>query len=365
MRIVHIMDPDSRGKMGISEVVINLSHHQILIGNEVQVFMLQDCKYYTDPRLLFVVKTNTDFLNRVSTFAPQIVIFHSLYKPQYIKWYKILRRLHIPYTIEMHGGSSQANQKKSYLKKKIANILMFNSFIKQSSAIIYLNQGEKNDSVFKTYSKNLILPNGIDLPQNWEIKKTGSDDNIRITFLGRIDIHHKGLDLLVNAIKLAHDDLSKKISFHFYGYAYDQRFQKLIKPLGDLVYYHGPVYNSKKEAVLNKSNLFIHTSRYEGMPMSIIEALAHGIPCIVTPQTYMANLIQENQAGWVTSLNVEDIAKTILHAIGDYRKDPIPWQQNARKSIQRFTWDHIAQLSIQKYKQVIKSSSQASHYERS
>lgn len=353
MRIVHIMDPGIKGKTGITEVVFNLSLHQTLMGNEVQVYMLHPSPYYASRPAFSVVASDATFKQRVEDFRPQLVIFHSLYKKAYIRWYKFLRQHGIPYAIEMHGGSSKTNQRKNCLKKTMANILLFNRFIKNAAAVIYLNQAECETSVFKGRTRNIIIPNGVDLPQDWQEKTVLPSQPLNITFLGRIDIYHKGLDLLVHAICLVQKELIHKATFHFYGYTYGDEFQKMIQPYSHLITFHGPVYGPEKEMALNGSHIFVHTSRYEGMPIAVIEALAHGLPCIVTPQTNMATLIRENQAGWVTSLSAEEIARTLLLAINDYYQHTTDFQRRARLAVRDYSWENIAKKSIEVYQQII------------
>lgn len=353
MRIVHIMDPGIKGKMGVTEVVINLSHQQTLMGNEVKIILLHPSKYYASQYSVSVITSNSAFKELIEDFRPDLVIFHSLYKKVYISWYKILCRMGIPYAIEMHGASSQSNQEKSYLQKKVANLLFFNHFVKAATAAIFLNKAECEASIFKDYTKNFIIPNGVDIPQNWQKKNVPASQLLNITFLGRIDVHHKGLDLLIRAIDMKQKELINKAAFHFYGYTYNEDFQKMIQPYGRLITFHGPVYGEEKENALNNSHIFIHTSRYEGMPVAVIEALAYGLPCIVTPQTNMGTIIEENNAGWVTSLNAKDIAQTILRAIDDYLKNAAALQHNARQAVKDYSWENVAKKSIEVYHHIV------------
>ena len=55
------------------------------------------------------------------------------------------------------------------------------------------------------------------------------------------------------------------------------------KHLDDIVFYHyGAVFGKVKEKVLLDNDFFILTSRLEGHPMALIEALSYGLPCLVT-----------------------------------------------------------------------------------
>lgn len=352
MRIVHIFTLGIKGRTGISEVVVNLSAYQRELGHEVRLVCLSPNfhDYYDAP--CGVILHDKDFRRFIESFTPQIVIFHSLYKWHYIQWSKYLRKQGIPYLIEMHGAGTIESQRESWLRKKIANAIFFNRIIKQSRAIINLNEAEQRRSVFAKLSNNVIIPNGVTLPSYDTITKTVKEP-IKIIFLGRIDIYYKGLDYLLRALLLIQKDLRGKAEVHFYGYSYDDKFQTLLAPLHDIAQYHGAVFGRDKVNVLRSGDVFVHTSRSEGMPMAIIEALSYGMPCIVTPQTNMSDLITQHHAGWVTALDSNEIANTILQAIDEYQEHSEKLRKAAYNAVASYSWPLIAKRSIDTYMQCI------------
>ena len=72
----------------------------------------------------------------------------------------------------------------------------------------------------------------------------------------------------------------------------------------------GAKYGENKAFFLRNCDVFIHTSRYEGMPMAILEAMAEAKPCIVTWGTNMADIISKCRGGWVTDDDPASIADT-------------------------------------------------------
>ena len=78
----------------------------------------------------------------------------------------------------------------------------FNSVLKNASSIIYLNESEYNNSVVPYINpKRCIIPNGCEDSDNAVITPN-KRDNINLTFIGRINYYHKGLDVLINALKI-------------------------------------------------------------------------------------------------------------------------------------------------------------------
>ena len=145
-------------------------------------------------------------------------------------------------------------------------------------------------------------------------------DGIKAIFIGRLDMYHKGIDLLLEAVSQIKEELSlSHFKLAIYGpirYDYYQIEQEIIKyKLSDLVSIHNEVSGEEKIKVLLDSDLFVMTSRFEGHPMGLIEALAYGLPCLVTPGTNMAEEIKEYDAGWTCQGNVLSIAESIKQKV--------------------------------------------------
>ena len=61
--------------------------------------------------------------------------------------------------------------------------------------------------------------------------------------------------------------------------------------------------------------IFVLTSRFEGHPMGLIEALSYGLPSLVTTGTNMAKEIESNNAGWIAETEIESIVIAIKRLI--------------------------------------------------
>lgn len=357
MTIVHIADYENSKDNGIKEVVLTLKVEQEKLGNTVYIFNIfrnQNTSEYE----IYIFDLDT-FKNKINIFKPDIVIFHSVYKLNYIAFYRFLKRVKIPYLVEPHGGTTIENMRKSYLKKKLANIIMFNNFIANAKAISYLNKYECEKCVFKAVRKgSLIIPNGIYLPS---IKLTGSEkprDKIHFTFLARIDIHHKGIDLLLDAISiLCKTQDIDKFTFNFYGSSDSESdviyLTKRLTSIAPNLFYHNQILGDQKVIAFINTNIYVLTSRYEGMPLSVLEALSYGNPCIITPQTNMQDIIAGNSCGWITLLDSQSIANTLFTAMNDYSKKRNEYINNSIKSVQSFTWDLITKQTICEYSKII------------
>ena len=289
---------------------------------------------------------------------PDIVVFHECYRKEYIYIYPQLLKRNIPYVIIPHGELTIDAQKKKYLKKRLANFLLFNRFIKNAKALQALSNNEFENIKFNV--RKIIATNGVTIP--CKKKEIFNKTRLCIVYIGRLDAYHKGLDLMLESIgSLSAFLRDKKVNFSIYGPDYKGRLaylEELINKfnISDLVQLYPGISGVEKEEVLLSTDIFIQTSRFEGMPLGILEALSYGIPCLVTKGTTLGELIEMYNCGWVAETNSEDISNMIKCAISESEN----YSKLGRRGIDlvqdMFSWEHIAQAHVAKYFEIIAKS---------
>lgn len=285
---------------------------------------------------------------------PDLVIFNEVYKFEYLKLYKECLKKSIKYVIIPHGCLVKNSQKKHKLKKVIANILLFNNFIKKANAIQFLNENEKQNTHF-SYKKAIIAGNGV---EKATYKNNNDSINKDIVFIGRYEILHKGLDLLVKVCKENHQWFIKNnIKIQLYGRDSGNElltFKNMIdsNKINDILIVNGPVYDKEKEKTLKMAYAFIQCSRYEGQPMGIIEALSVGVPCIVTYGTYLGEYISENKCGIACNFDSIEVFNAIKRIIED-SKLRNEYAENSYKKVNKdFEWKKVIKETIEEYKKI-------------
>ena len=295
---------------------------------------------------------------------PDVVNFHSVFIPFHCALAQLFREKDWPYVVTPRGPlSARALRVKSF-KKKIGRLLFDNHFIKTSRAILALCKNEAKDiQTLYPDSKVFIMPNGIDesllsLTSKLRAKKLNGfceKKDLVIGFLGRIDVYHKGIDLLLSALKVLQcGDLGKNIRLLMIGPfskpSDESQVKKLINSLKfpDRVMLTGPQYGDDKWEWLMVCDVFVHTSRYEGMPMAVLEAMTLGKPCLVTPGSNMQDIISACKGGWLCEESVDSIANTIGQIEPDellkrginarnYAKEHLTWSIVARQYMEKIT----------------------------
>lgn len=288
---------------------------------------------------------------------PDLVIFEGLYFIPYLRIASNCRRNNIPYIIIPRSSLTAAGQKSKALKKKIGNTLFFNRFIRNAIGIQYLTKQEYLDSGDIWNQNNIIIPNGID---EKTINKTIFNTNkLNGIFIGRLDIYQKGLDILIEACGIIKEELKANnciINIHGPSIRDSKaKLEILIKnhQLEDVIFIKDAVFDKEKEKILLESDFFILTSRFEGHPMGLIEALSYGLPCLVTTGTNMAKEIAEVDAGWTADTNIDSIKSSLVNLIEE--KNLLQSKGlNAINLSKRYNWDRLAIISHKSYINLLK-----------
>lgn len=357
MKVLHIAHIRNNPFNGVCVAVPAHVIHQSKLA-DVALLNIVDCKI--DGIEKQFVYTGADWRKDVPEDfkKPDIVVFHEVYHIQFAKIAKSLRKMNIPYVIVPHGAlAKEALQKKKY-KKLVANFLIFNSFINGASALQVLSKNELVNTKFKP--RKFIGTNGIEFSNS--LKTSFNKDKIVITYIGRLDAYHKGLDMLVDAVgKMRHILLDRKCIIHIYGPDAKGRYAHLKSLINEtnlsniIILSHEIIGEDKINCLLN-SDFFLQVSRFEGMPMGILEAMSYGLPCIITRGTCLGDIVEKYDAGWVADTNVESIKDTLIKAINEcelLKKK----SENARRLVaNNYSWDVVISHAIDEYKKIIKST---------
>ncbi len=137
-------------------------------------------------------------------------------------------------------------------------------------------------------------------------------------FLGELS-QRKGIDDLIHAAKQIRDK-EFQVNFILAGPGDLERLKSLLRQydLENSVVITGPVYGQEKIELLKKSWCLVLPSYAEGMPVSILEAFAAGLPVIASNVGGIPDLIREPTNGYLTPPgDVKTLTKYIMNLLGD------------------------------------------------
>lgn len=347
MKILHIPQKNfaiKNGINGIKSVLLNEIEWENRVENlESKILILGKIE---EKNIFYINKKSIK--KDISEYAPDIVIFDGFWEISHYFIAKFLKKKQIKYFIKPHGGFSKIAERENkvkFIKKLIAKKIIFDNYVKNSSGILFLSHFERKNSIYKN-EYEFILPNGIEKRKIncFDIENKCLNKKINFIYLGRIDIKTKGLDILLKVlIKNKAFFINNHIKFNFYGSGHKSEmkiFYKYLKECSEYVEYYGSVHGKDKYEILQKNDIFILTSRHEGMPMGVLEALSVGVPCFVSRATGMEDLISKYNAGWI-NIYSENLFLDLKKCIFEYRKNKINYQRKALECKEKFLWENI------------------------
>ena len=234
---------------------------------------------------------------------------------------------------------------------------MFRPFCEKAAGIQCLSETELNECAFG--SNPFIAPNGI---ERQPVTKTSfHSDRLSFVYIGRLQPYVKGLDIMIEAFASQKEYLlSNNCRLDIYGPDDDRgaRFADEIKMMissagaEELIALHPAVFGEEKTGILLDSDIFIQTSRSDGMPMSVLAALSFGLPCLLTEGTTFAGKAEQYGAGFNGGSSAKSVATAIRKAVENRRK-LMDYSSSALRLSEEYNWDSAAQTAINKYKECL------------
>ena len=164
-------------------------------------------------------------------------------------------------------------------------------------------------------SQIVVLPNPVRVPT--EVPDRGARDTVQFLHLGRLG-ERKGAYDLVNAFAGLPEGLRNRARLVLAGDGDVEGVRKMAEPLGSQVEVHSWIGTHERDLMLARSDVFALPSRAEGLPMALLEAMAHGLPCITSPVGGIPDVFRNGVDGaMVTPGDVQQIRAAMAKYIAD------------------------------------------------
>lgn len=311
----HVITVISGNYPGAKDYKVNDNFEYKFVGSQKNyIISTFSYAFYTN-RLLKDIHKNYDVI--VEDFAPWNPIFSFLVDKKSV--------------LQLHQKEG-FNILKRYNLFGLPFLILENIYPRFFKKVIFVSQESKN----KFKLDGTIISNGISYVEE------NISDGSYISYIGRIDIYHKGLDILIDAIK----DGNLQVPVRIAGKGKDiEKLKNYIKSLNleEKVFFEGFLSGEEKYNFIRNSKFLLMPSRFEAQGIVALEAAAMGKPVIVSDIPELKYVVENGFGISFKSGDSVDLKRKILFLL----EQPELIKEMGKKGIEfakNFTWDKISKI---------------------
>ncbi|MEM8973292.1 MAG: glycosyltransferase [Pseudomonadota bacterium] len=374
MRILHVV----RGLLnssGTTHIVVPVAEEQARIGHEVTVaFVEKDGRPAVEPDAALVTSWNfpqsirwsnpgisfpfARSLNRqISNF--DVLHVHAIWNfPTFVSM-RAARRASVPYIVAPQGSLEPWALGQKAIGKRIYGAFTEVPLLQNATFMQALTSNEAEQmNRFGLKSPIEIIPNGIN-EDSFDIDAAPltrrldlTSDQKTLLFLSRLH-PKKGVDVLIRAfasLAARRTDVTLVIAGHDAGSGYGNELANLSQQLGlgDRCRFIGEVQGSEKYQALLGADGFVLTSHSEGLPVAVVEAMAAGLPVLITPGCNIPE-VEDWQAGYIVEPEPDAVVKGMAMMFDDPEHARAMGDRGRLLVREKFTWKRIARRMCDVY----------------
>jgi glycosyltransferase involved in cell wall biosynthesis len=343
-------DPDGRLDVPLNRPVVQdgatyVFHHVLGIGG----------RYGFAPS---IVKT---LRRTVATY--DLVHIHWLYGFVSIAAARAAIAAGVPFVVQPNGSLDPHLLRKNWQVKQIYLATVGRPLLTRAAAVVFTCEQERMLASYGARRPEWVIPVGLDgasfahLPSRGTFRSAfPSIDGPFLLFVGRLS-RQKGLDLLIGAFaRLARErpDLWLVLAGPDPD-GYGAHVRALSEQLGvaDRVVFAGLLPHELKLAALIDAELFVLPSYAENFGAVITEALACGLPVVISDQVNIHRELAAAGAATVVACSVESVAAGVASALNDTAARALIATLGPALIHAHYTWDAIIPTLVARYADVI------------
>ena len=207
-------------------------------------------------------------------------------------------------------------QKNAFIKKGFVAYLKW--ILGNADMIFLLDKDSLRD--YKPYNDNLVeVLNSIVCPDIPDGKRSLKDGKLReILFVGRLS-KDKQVEPIIQAV-METNSLEGMEELHITIVGNGEEYHNLIKYEGDKVHFTGAVVPEKVKEYMDKADILVMNSAFEGIPMTILEGISYALPVISTNVGGIGQVLHFGQDSEETDGTAESIRGAMRRIAAHYER---------------------------------------------
>jgi glycosyltransferase involved in cell wall biosynthesis len=357
-RLGHEVSIYTTNQDGPKELAVPLNRPVYRDGVAIRYFPIQPPRFWgTSLPLARALRQKIPAVDLVHLHS--LYLFHNLVAGHYCRQYAI------PYLMRPQGTLDPFIYRRHRWRKRLMEIMFENRNIRRAAALHFTTAEEAELAApFTFQTPGLVVPLGIDsaelalLPEPGRFRARHPElaDKRIILFFGRVNFK-KGLDILVKAFGAV---ARKREDVHLVivgpdneGWGDKVRAWLSGEGLLGRTTFTGMLLGPEKLAVLRDADMFVLPSYSENFGIAVIEAMAAGLPVIISDKVNIWREVQAGGAGRVIPCGAGPLAEQILELLAQPELARQMGQSGRTLVQERFQWPRIAQNLAAAYAQII------------
>ncbi len=268
-------------------------------------------------------------------------------------WY-LKKRYRLPYIVRFGGGDIPGFQERfKSIYKLVAPFVK--QIWKESSALVANSSGLRDFALAFCDKYNIeVIPNGVD-PASFMAEKNEDHDTskeLRLLFVSRL-IERKGLQFLIPRLSEIEKACKRSVTLTVVGDGpYRETLEEMAKEseVSDKVFFEGQKDKKDIPAYFGRSDIFVLPSMREGMPNVVLEAMAGGLPIVMSACEGSKELVDGN--GYIAG---DDFAATLIRAINEGNLSEMG-EVSKKRAEEIFSWKNTADRYLELMEKAVGNS---------
>ena len=220
------------------------------------------------------------------------------------------RRAHVPYIVMPHGVYESAwrtyLRRPVWVRERVERYLLGRAL----GVHVFFESEIPDIAQLAPLASFIVAPTGFTVPDERWLGGGGY-----LSWVGRYDPMHKGLDLLMDAMALLSPDQRPVLRLHGYDFRGGQAaLERMVAKLGlgDSVEVGGVIAGREKADFLRRADGYVHPSRWESYGIALLENLALGVPCLASSTIHLAADLRRDDAALLAAPDARSLADGLV-----------------------------------------------------
>jgi glycosyltransferase involved in cell wall biosynthesis len=285
-----------------------------------------------------------------------VVHIHAVFSHACLAAAKACRGHNVPYLVRPLGTLDPWSLRQKHLRKRLLWHVGARSMLQQATAIHYTTSEEQR--LVETslgLGRGIVIPLGVE-EALLEVSSGAASFRCRYPSLEQepyvlvlCRLHpKKGLELFLEVfLEVTHEEEFRQWRLVIAGegeIGYVASLKRLVREQGgqDRVLFSGWLDGAEKAAALREAALMVLPSHQENFGLSVVEAMACGVPVLLSTQVNLAAEVETAGAGWTVPLERTALLEALAKALREDSERVRRGKAGHELVCHRFLWSAVA-----------------------